>query len=387
MIRPKNQTEDLLLSITKNCETIIEQTHRKPEQTLEFKMNKSIESFHFRPPIHVEGDWMIGLTDLEVYNSIFNITEENNKFELYKFPDEKTGGVTYEKVRDEIEKDLDIENITAEDLQDDIIGPLIIKEYEEQVTKRLNDEQYMNILAFYTISVFQDFESFLRTQIDLVEDDIKLVLDEYNSNFITYELEPGIYTFKDISEALFNIIQFEYPGPSNVIDIEYDDITMKTKLDVKAGIIAIRFEEKSFFSTILCFISGWDYKHYIKYISQKIINLSNTNKIHLKCDVIDGSVVNGLRQPISYSFVLDKKPGYKIFPEPETIHYKKINKSVLNTITFFLEDDSDKVVDFNNETLTFTIQMIKISTNMFTYIFNYTSIYICVYILLYLFVL
>ena len=360
MIRPKNLTEDLLLSITKNCETIIEQTHRKPEQTLEFKMNKSRESFHFRPPIQVEGDWMIGLTDLEVYNSIFNITEENNKFELYKFPDEKAGGVTYEKVRDEIEKDLDIEDITAEDLQDDIIGPLIIEEYEEQVTKRMNDEQYMNILALYTSSVFQDFESFLRTQIDLVEDDIKLVLDEYNSNFITYELEPGIYTFKDISEALFNILQTEYPGPSNVIIIEYDDITGKTKLDVKAGIITVRFDEKSFFSTILGFTSGWDYKHYNKYISQKIVNLGSTNKIHLKCDIIDGSIVDGFRQPILYSFVLDKKPGYKIFSEPETIHYKKINKSVLNTITFYLEDDSDKVVDFNNETLTFTLQMIKI---------------------------
>ena len=166
------------------------------------------------------------------------------------------------------------------------IGPIIIEEYEEQVTKRMNDEQYMNILAFYTSSVFQDFESFLRTQIDLVEDDVKLVLDEYNSNFSTYELEPGIYTFKDFSEALFNIIQFEYPGPSNVIDIECDDITMKTKLDVKAAIIAIRFDEKSFFITILGFTSGWDYKHYNKYISQKIVNLSNTNKIHLKCDVM-----------------------------------------------------------------------------------------------------
>ena len=360
MIRPKNQTEDLLLSITKNCETIIEQTHRKPEQALEFKMNKSIECFHFRPPIQVEGDWMIGLTDLEVYNSIFNITEENNKFELYKFPDEKAGGVTYEKVRDEIEKDLDIEDITAEDLQDDIIGPLIIEEYGKQVTKRMNDEQYMNILAFYTSSVFQDFESFLRTQIDLVEDDIKLVLDEYNSNFNTYELEPGIYTFKDISEALFNIIQFEYPGPSNVIDIEYDDITMKTKLDVKAGIIAIRFDEKSFFSTVLGFTSGWDYKHYNKYISQKIVNLGSTNKIHLKCDIIDGSIVDGFRQPILYSFVLDKKPGYKVFCEPETNHYKKINKSVLNTSTFYLEDDNNKEVNFNGEILTFTLQMIKI---------------------------
>ena len=203
MIRPKNETEDLLLSITKNCETLIEQTHTRPQETLEFKMIKPRETFHFKPPIQIKGDWMIGLTDLEVYNSIFNITEENNKFELYKFPDEKAGGVTYEKVRDEIEKDLGIEDITAADLQDVIIGPIIIEEYREQVTKRMKDEQYMSILAFYTRSVFQDFESFLKTQIDLIEDDIKLVLDEYNSSFITYELQPGIYSYKEISEDLF----------------------------------------------------------------------------------------------------------------------------------------------------------------------------------------
>ena len=216
-IRPKNKTEDLLLSIAKNCETLIEQTHRKTEETLEFKIFKPKQTFHFKPAIQVKGDWMIGLVDLEVYNSIFNITEKNNKFELYVLPDEKAGGITYEKVRDEIEKDLDIEDITAADIQDDIIGPIIIEEYKKQVTKRMNDEQYMNILAINIRSVFQDFKSFLSTQIDLIEDDIKLVLDEYNSSFITYELQPGIYTFKDISEALFNILQSEHPEPNNLI--------------------------------------------------------------------------------------------------------------------------------------------------------------------------
>ena len=323
-------------------------------------MNNSREMFHFSPPIQVKGDWMNGLVDLEVYNSIFNITEENNKFDLYKFPDEKAGGVTYEKVRDEIEKDLEIEDITATNLQDEIIAPIIIEEYKEQVTKTMKDEQYMNILSIYTSCVFQDFESFIRAQIDLVEDDVKLVLDEYNSSFITYELEPGIYTFKDISEALLNILQIEYPGPSNVIDIEYDDITMKTKLVVRSGIIAIGFDEKSFFNTVLGFTPGWDYKHNNKYISQKILNLGSTNKINLKCDCIDGSIQDGVRQPILFSFVLDKKPGYKVFSEPETKHYKKINKSVLNTITFYLEDDNNEEVDFNDETLISTLQMIKI---------------------------
>ena len=360
MIRPKNETEHLLLSITENCETLIEQTHTKPQETLEFKMITLRETFLFKPPIQVKGDWMIGLVDLEVYNFIYNITEENNKFELYNIPDEKAGGVTYEEVRDEIEKDLDIEDITAADLQDDIIGPITIEEYKEQVSKRMKDEQYMNILAISTRSVFQVFESFLRTQNDLIEDDVKLVLDEYNSSFITYELEPGIYSSREISEALFFILQSEYPQSDSEILIRLDDVTRKTKLVANSGIIAIRFDERSFFSTILGFTAGWDYKHYNQYLSQKTVHLSSTNKIHLKCDVINGSVVDGVRQPILYSFVFDKPSEYKVFCEPETIHYKKMNESILNTITFYLEDDKNEEVDFNGETLTFTLQMIKI---------------------------
>ena len=85
MIRPKNVTEDFLLSITKNCQTLIEQTHKKPPENLEFKMTKSRQSFRFNPPIQTEGDWMIGFIDLEVYNFFFNITEGNKNIKLYKF--------------------------------------------------------------------------------------------------------------------------------------------------------------------------------------------------------------------------------------------------------------------------------------------------------------
>ena len=107
----------------------------------------------------------------------------------------------------------------------------------------MKDGKYMHFLSDYSTSIFQDFESFLRTEADLVEDDINLVLDGFNSSFITNEVSFGIYTFKDISEVLLNLLQSEYPRPSNVIDIEYDDLTMKTKLVVRFGIIAIRFDE------------------------------------------------------------------------------------------------------------------------------------------------
>ena len=54
-------------------------------------------------------------------------------------------------------------------------------------------------------------------------------------------------------------------------------------------------------------------------------------------DVFDGSVVNGLRHPILFSFILDKPAGCKVFCEPETIQFEKIIKSFWNTIPVYLE--------------------------------------------------
>ena len=131
----------------------------------------------------------------------------------------------------------------------------------------------------------------------------------------------------------------------------------------------MRFDKQSFFHTLLGFSPYWDYKpcnsnHVLipgVYPSDEIIlNLNTIDKIYLKCDCIDGSIQDGVRQPILFSFVLDKPAGYKLFCEPASILYQKINKSVLNTITFYLEADNNNEVNFNQETLTFTLQMIKI---------------------------
>ena len=359
MIRPKNETEDLLLSITKNCETLIEQTHTKPEEAIEFKMNKSRETFHFKPLIQIKENWMLGLVDLEVYNSIFNITEENNKFEIYRDVPTK---FRFLDLKDELEEILGIPHITQDHLLDDETASLIIDEYHKLSQEKKSTDGYTILLINYSRSHFRDFESYLRIRVGLDEEDIQLILKKYNSHFITYELSPGIYTMQDISDTVHT-----FSGHSDIIEIEYDDISMKTTIILKYndwrenfGLGTLRFDKKSFFHTLLGLDPYFDYKVPGVYTSNKILNLNTSNKIHLKCDCIDGSIQDGIKQPILYSFVIDKPSGYKIFCEPETIHYKEINKSVLNTITFYLEDENNEEVDFNGETLTFTLQMIKI---------------------------
>ena len=306
MIQPKNRTEDLLLSITKNCQTLIEQTHRKAEETFEFKMDKPRETFHFKPPIQVEGDWMIGLVDLEVYNSIFNITEENNKFEIYRDTSAKFG---FLELKDELEEILNISHITDKHLDDEVLGQRIIDEYIKLSRERMNADGYMLLLLDYGRSLFRDFESYLRIVVELDEDDIQLNLKEYISHFITYELTPRIYTIQDISDAIQT-----FSGHKVIIEKEYDDNSMKTKIILKfknnkKGFFALgtlRFDDRSFFHTLLGFTPFWDYKPTNSnrddipgvYTSNKILNSSSTNKIHLKCDCIDGSIQDGVRQSI-----------------------------------------------------------------------------------------
>ena len=364
MIQPKNETEDLLLSITKNCEKLVEQTHRKPEETLEFKMLKSREKFHFNPTIHTEGDWMLGLIDLGVYNSIFNITKENNKFELYT---DTFDELSFEELKDEAEEIPNIPEITDSHLEDEILTPPIIDTYQKLRSDKSKHDGYIILIIGYARSPFRDFERYLRIVVGLEEDNIRLILKQYNEKFITYELDPGNYTIEDLRKAIYPLGDLE-----GTLQIEYDDLDknvklIKTRFGGTFG--TLKFNEKSFFHTILGFTPYWDYKPTKAifadapgvYTSDKIIlNLKTINKIHLKCDFIDGSIQNGVRQPILFSFVLDKPSGYKVFCQPETIHYKKINKFVLNSITFYLEDDNNEEVDFNQETMTFTLQMIKI---------------------------
>ena len=175
MIRPKNEIEGLLLSVAKNCEKLVEQTHRKPEETFEFKMLKPRETFHFNPPIHNKGDWMLGLIDLKVCNSIFNITKENNKFELFT---DTFDEVSFEELEDELEEILNIPKITDDHVEDKTTAERIIKAYWDLRSEKSSTDGYIILLMGYARSPFRDFESYLRIVVGSDEDDIRLILKQ-----------------------------------------------------------------------------------------------------------------------------------------------------------------------------------------------------------------
>ena len=75
---------ELLLLIKKHTDTLIEQTRTRPQETLEVKMNKQMQTFPFNPAINLveEVKWLIGVSSFECTNSVFNITNKNSFFSI-----------------------------------------------------------------------------------------------------------------------------------------------------------------------------------------------------------------------------------------------------------------------------------------------------------------
>ena len=75
---------ELILLIKKHTDTLIEQTKTKPQETLEFKMNKLMQTFSFNPPINLveEHEWLLAVSSIECINSVYNITNANNSFSI-----------------------------------------------------------------------------------------------------------------------------------------------------------------------------------------------------------------------------------------------------------------------------------------------------------------
>ena len=102
-------------------------------------------------------------------------------------------------MKDEIEEVLSFSDIRPYHLQHEKIGPLNIEAFKKLSLEKSSTDGYIILLMCYARSPFRDFEIYLRIVVGLDEEYIQFLLEQYNSNFVTYELDPGIYSMKDIS--------------------------------------------------------------------------------------------------------------------------------------------------------------------------------------------
>ena len=192
---------NLLLLIKKHTDALIENTKTKPQETLEFKMNKQMQTFSFNPPINLfeEGKWLLAVSSFECTNSVFNITNENNSFSIIIPGHYETEFA--EQIIDNLNKLIELKSLEL---------------HVEEVKKRGNkikigdkeyklsdfDNQKYEILEELKNAKYNDLED-LVYRMRLSYDEIMDILDiKYIPTKRTgYSLNPGIYEVVDLNNT------------------------------------------------------------------------------------------------------------------------------------------------------------------------------------------
>ena len=236
---------ELLLLIKKHTDTLIEQTKAKPQETLDFKMIKQMQTFSFNPPINLyeEGKWLLGVFSFECTNSVFNITNENNSFSIIVPGHYETESA--EKTINELNKLLELRSQNGIELHVEQVrkkGLILINDYSLFSLGMFKDE----LLEDLKNAKFNDLEDMVY-RFQLTYDEIMDVLDlKYIPTRRTgYSLNPGIYEVIDLINTLKHFL------PDNIkVNITIDEIRLKSNLKINQTLI---FTEKSFFYTSLGF--------------------------------------------------------------------------------------------------------------------------------------
>ena len=125
------------------------------------------------------------------------------------------------------------------------------------------------------------------------------------------------------------------------MSVTIDYVRLKSKLKNNQTLI---FTIKSIFYTIFGFtqphrgplndFEGFFQKIPRSYKSEKPINITGIDKLHLKADCLQGSILNGVRGLFLYSLAPISPSGYKKFKEPRIKLFKQVNESVFCFITY-----------------------------------------------------
>ena len=199
-------------------------------------------------------------------------------------------------------------------------------------------------------------------------------VDASNNLFRYKRVQESVWREIYIPEGAYEVehidafIKKQFPDPS--FEITANQSTLKCEI-VFADRWEVDFTPQNTIGRLLGFDAkilsakaepGHEGEKYVPkaFESSRQVNISGIDKVHMKCNMIQGSTLNGRPSNILFSFLIDQSPGYLIFKTPNPVSYKKVEKrEAISSIGFSFEDDDGKPVNFNGETITFSLELKK----------------------------
>ena len=182
----------------------------------------------------------------------------------------------------------------------------------------------------------------------------KLYYNYSNKEYII-SFQTGSYDIQNINIHIQDVLKSN--GHSSAIEIILDNATGKCKIFLKEG-YSIDFTKENTIRNMLGFepllIANKGLSHNI---SKDMINVVLTNKIFIKCNVIEGAIYQGLHSDVLYSFGNSYTYGYPISIINPVKRYAKLIVKIFSEMRISFRDENNLPINFLESPIGLTIEI------------------------------
>lgn len=287
--------------------------------TLTLSGNTSSLTANYFPPIELDpnSNYVCCLVDFQTYNSIPNISINNNKLHVKKMINIILQKGSYSE-EDFYEKTKDLSNSQVdwkEGIHQIAIGPLNYEFPKGSTIHLLDDNEYSRILD------------------------------------ITYEIPVGSYELNDIIKFFHEKLP--------MICITVDLHTVKCSIEIKDENLIIDFKHNDSVRKVLGFKSRILKPKKGKYIADHPINIIDINAIRIDCNIASGSYLNGQPSHNIHEFYPNVASGYKIVEVPRNLIYLPVVGHTIHKLELNITDQNGNLINFRGEKTTCRIHIKK----------------------------
>lgn len=169
------------------------------------------------------------------------------------------------------------------------------------------------------------------------------------------QLPRGCYELDEINSGVAKLMNWT-EKTANVV-IGKNKITLRASLLIKETGWSVTFPKENSLGSVL----GFDSREYVyrkqPYISEKIVNILSVNSILVHCDMISGSMVDGVKSPVIFNYSPNVVPGSKIVGDPVKPIYLPVSKDVINELNIWVSDQDNRLLDLQGEKIVLTFHM------------------------------
>src|SRR5882757_2313706 len=173
------------------------------------------------------------------------------------------------------------------------------------------------------------------------------------------KLDTGSYELSSINNEIQRqmVVNGDYDHANNLfyITLTANISELKSIINITNPTYTIDFNVENSLASTLGFgptVLGFGYHEL-----PSIVDIIKINSIHVNLDLIEGSYVNGSREPTIYSFYPSVSPGYKIIEKPTTVIYYPVSRYTISKMRVWLTDQNNIKLNLRGEVLSVRIAL------------------------------